>query len=292
MLQEAVDVGINFFDTADVYSQGQSEVIVGRALRRRRSEVVIATKGGYLVPSRRRLAARIKPLVRPVIRRLPINHASTGGPSGGPMAQDFSPQHLRRAVEASLRRLRTDYVDVYQLHSPPRSLVDSLDYVAVLDELRAEGKILHYGLAADEPDDVTDYDRQPGIASLQVPFNLVHRDAARVLFPKAAAHGTAIIARSCYAAGLFEDNVTEATLRALTPDWREFVRLRDTSRMLGRPLLETALQFCLASAPITVTILGTRTPAHLRQNLRFHAAAPLREDEMGALFDAPARGGE
>jgi aryl-alcohol dehydrogenase-like predicted oxidoreductase len=286
MLQEAADAGINFFDTADIYAQGQSERILGQALRRRRSEVVIATKGGYVLPSGRRLLARVKPLARPAVRVLRSGNSAPVGRAPAAMAQDFSPRHLRVAVEGSLRRLRTDYIDVYQLHSPDRAAVASGEYVAVLEALRGQGKILHFGVAADDPEDVVDYDAHPGISSLQVPFNLVYQDAMRVVFPKAKAHSVAVIARSCYAAGLLGDGVPESTLRAADPNWTEFVRIRAISETLGRPLLETALQFSLAAEPIAVTIIGMRTRAHLRENLRNAAARPLSADELASLTRA------
>jgi aryl-alcohol dehydrogenase-like predicted oxidoreductase len=283
MLQEAADRGINFFDTADIYAQGRSEVRVGRALRHRRSEVVIATKGGYVLPSGRRLLARVKPLARPLLRATKIGNRTAVARGPGMMTQDFSPGHLRAAVEASLRRLGTDYIDVYQLHSPGRSVVEDGEYVGVLEVLRAEGKLLHFGIAADDPADVPNFDAVEGLASIQLPFNLVYQDASRVVLPKASEHGTAVIARSCYAAGLLDDEVSESTLRAMDPNWTEFVRVRAAVHELGRPLLETALQFCLAIRPIAVTIIGMRTRAHLRENLRHLAAAPLSTSEIASL---------
>jgi aryl-alcohol dehydrogenase-like predicted oxidoreductase len=283
MLQEAADAGISFFDTADIYAQGQSEVLVGRALRRRRSEVVIATKGGYLLPAGRRLRARVKPFVRPIVEKLGARRRALGGSGGGAMAHDFSPDHLRAAVEASLRRLGTDYIDLYQLHSPSRAVVDGGDYLAVLEELRAQGKILHYGLAADDADDVSDFDRWPGIAAVQLPYNLLAQEAARVVFPKAVAHGTAVVARSCFAAGLLDEGVPEATLREITPDWPDILRLRASARELGRPILEVALQFSLATPAVSVTILGMRSSAHLARNLRYCSAPALTAEEMAIL---------
>jgi aryl-alcohol dehydrogenase-like predicted oxidoreductase len=288
LLGAAVDAGINFFDTADIYSQGQSEVLVGQAFRARRSEVVIATKGGYLVPIQRRLVATIKPLVRPVVQRLGLRRSVIGRPGGGPMAQDFSPAHLKAAVEASLRRLRTDYIDVYQLHSPARSVVEAGEYLAVLDELKAQGKILHYGVAADSASDVVCFDRHPGVSSLQVPFSLLHQQAAADLFPNAAAHAVAIVSRSCYAAGLFKDELSPEALRDLTPDWEQILGLRQVAAELGRRLLEAALQFALAFEPIAVTILGMRTPEHLRENLRHYSAPPLTQTELARLRDRGA----
>lgn len=120
LLSAAFDAGINFFDTADIYSQGESETLLGRAFRgRRRDQVVIASKAGYVLPSRRRLIARVKPLVRPIIRLLGLKRRHVTGAVDGALSQDFSPSHLRSAVEGSLRRLKTDRLDLFQPHSPP-----------------------------------------------------------------------------------------------------------------------------------------------------------------------------
>ncbi len=288
MLSAAADAGITFFDTADMYSQGQSEVLVGRALRDRRSEVVIATKGGYVVPRQRQLVARLKPLIGPVAQRLRVRRPPGSAGPGASIAQDFSPDYLAAAVEASLRRLGTDYIDVYQLHSPSQSVVELGDYIAVLADLEAQGKIRHFGIAADAANDAIGFDRHAEIATLQVPFSLLHQQAAVELFPKAKRHGIGVISRSCYAAGLFKDGLSEQALRDLTPDWEQILTLRRTANELERPLLEAALQFSLATEPIAVTIVGMRTPAHLRENLRHHAAAPLTASELAALSAPPA----
>src|ERR1700730_3959974 len=117
VLRKALDSGITFYDTADMYAQGESEALIGKAFRDRRDQVVLATKGGYCLPTQRKLMARIKPLVRPIVRLLGLKRTKL--PSGvfGTLSQDFSPSHLTQALEASLKRLHTDYIDLYQLHS-------------------------------------------------------------------------------------------------------------------------------------------------------------------------------
>src|SRR6516162_9408341 len=100
VLRKALDSGITFYDTADMYAQGESEALIGKAFRGRRDQVVLATKGGYCLPTRRRLMARIKPLVRPIVQSLGLKRAKM--PSGvlGELSQDFSPAYLTRALEA------------------------------------------------------------------------------------------------------------------------------------------------------------------------------------------------
>ena len=283
LLGAAADAGITFFDTSDLYSQGECEVLVGKAFRRQRSEVQIATKGGYVVAPGRRVVARMKPYVRPIVQRLgPIRPARPSGPSQ-PIPQDFSRQHLAAAVEASLRRLGSDYIDVYQLHSPPRSVVERGEALDALLQLRAEGKVRHVGIAADRPEDVVGHEGRPGLASLQVPFSVLEPDAGRALLPSAAERGVGVISRSCFAAGLLRDDVPDDVLQPLGDQAAQILRLRRLAAELGRSLLEVALQFSLATKATSVTLLGMRTPDHLSGNLRLYSAPPLTADERAML---------
>src|SRR4051812_6208938 len=93
----AADSGINFYDTADMYSQGESEVLLGKAFRTRRSQVIIASKAGYCLPSRRKFVARLKPNLRPVLRALKIRRDRLPSGTRGALSQDFSPGYLRSA---------------------------------------------------------------------------------------------------------------------------------------------------------------------------------------------------
>src|SRR5262249_32030112 len=117
-LEAACDAGINFYDTADMYSQGESEILVGKAFRKRRDRVFIATKGGYCLPARKRFIQLIKPLAKPIVRALGLRRSAVPAALSSTISQDFSPGYLRKAVEASLRRLQFDHIDLYQIHSP------------------------------------------------------------------------------------------------------------------------------------------------------------------------------
>jgi aryl-alcohol dehydrogenase-like predicted oxidoreductase len=285
LIRAAIDAGINFFDTSDMYSHGQSEILVGRAVRSRRSEVILATKGGYVRPRQVRLLARAKPLMRPVVRALGVKRPHGASSGTGSLGQDFSPAHLARAVEASLRRLRTDYIDVYQLHSPPAEVVEAGDYVPVLERLRDQGKIIRYGIAGAEAADMVAFDRHPSVSTLQLPFSLIDQRASQVIFPKATATGVGVISRSCFAAGLLTGSLSEDDLRARTPDWAAIVAFRSKAQIVGRPVRELALQFNLSTEPIAVTIVGMSRPAHLKQILQDAVAPPLSPQERAVLVE-------
>jgi aryl-alcohol dehydrogenase-like predicted oxidoreductase len=129
-LHLAFDRGITFYDTADMYSQGESEILLGKAFHGRRDKVVIASKAGYCLPARRKMVARIKPLVRPIIQRAGLKRQHLPSGLRGALSQDFSAGYLLKAVDQSLKRLRTDYLDLYQLHSPPTSVLESGAFLA------------------------------------------------------------------------------------------------------------------------------------------------------------------
>jgi aryl-alcohol dehydrogenase-like predicted oxidoreductase len=286
MLLDAIDAGINFFDTSDMYSHGQSEILLGKALKGRRESVIVATKGGFVHPSSARLLTKAKPLLRRTIRALRIQKVSgASSRSGGRMSvtQDFSPPHLAAAVERSLRRLNTDYVDVYQLHSPPNSIVEAAEYLGVLAELKAQGKIRQFGLAAERPDDIAGFETQSGLRSIQVPFSAIEQRAGVRVIPGAVALGAGIIARSCFGAGLLVGDLPEEQLRERTPDANAILRFRAIAADLGRGHKELALQFNLSVAPLSVTVIGVKAPTQLHDLLREYEKAPLSKHEASLI---------
>lgn len=261
LLHGAVDLGVNFFDTADMYSQGESETILGRALKGRRDRVVIASKVGYVLPAQRRLAGRIKPLLRPLIRALGIKRAHLPAAVRGAPSQNFTPTYIARALESSLRRLRTDRIDVLQLHSPPLSVIRRGDWSDVLDRLRREGKILHYGIACDTAEDAVAALELPGVAVVQVTVNLIERSAATAI-ASARERGIAVIARECLANGLLAkeaggaETADPARARAI-----EAYRAIAREHELELPAL--ALHYAMTVPGVSVALVGLRTPVHL-----------------------------
>jgi aryl-alcohol dehydrogenase-like predicted oxidoreductase len=287
VLAQALDAGVNFYDTADMYSQGESEALIGAAFHDRRDKVVIATKGGFLLPARRNLIKRIKPLVRPLINALGLKRARLPAGISGALSQDFSPTYLTRALEESLKRLRSDYVDLYQLHSPDAQFMRTSAFAEALDaleRLKSQGKLRFYGVATEIPEDAPHALGAPGISSIQLGFGLLDLQALEQgTLAAAAARGLGIIARGCYGGGLLKDGTDAAQLEEMTPKWRRILALREFGSTSGRSVLETALQFCRSSPGVSVTILGMRTPQHLRDSLQNLAAPPLRADEYAAL---------
>src|SRR5262249_27236551 len=142
----------------------------------RRHEVIIATKAGFRLPAQRNLLKSIKPLLRPIVRALRVKRTSLPASISGSLSQDFSPSYLARALESSLRRLKTDYLDIYQLHSPSVPFMQSAAFaeaLQALERLKGQGKIRHYGVATELPEDAPSCLAAPGISTLQVGFGLI-----------------------------------------------------------------------------------------------------------------------
>ena len=286
-LEAACDAGINFYDTADMYSQGESEILVGKAFRKKREKVFIATKGGYRLPGRTRLVQLIKPFAKPIVRAIGLRRSAVPAALSGTISQDFSPGYLRKAVEASLRRLQSDHIDLYQIHSPPREEIRGgrlQDALGLLARLKAEGKIREYGIALDSVDDAAHCLGMEGIASLQMPFGLMDPEALDGMFHKVSERQYGIITRGCFGGGALKQSLTEADLRSIEPKWERVLQIRRLVEQMQRSPLEAALQFSLCIERISVTILGMRTPQHLAANLQYYAAKPLSNEEKRELL--------
>lgn len=285
LLQKAFEAGITFFDTADMYTQGESETLLGKAFAGRRDQVVIASKGGYCLPTQRKFMARIKPLVRPLVRAIGLKRENLPTSVTGTLSQDFSPDYLSGAVEASLRRLKTDYLDLYQLHSPPIATIQSGECIATLEKLKSQGKIRYYGMAVDTVEDAIACLPFSELSSVMVPFGLLDLEALDTLFARAASRNLAIIARGCFGGGLLNPALSEQQLQDKTPKWQRILALRRIAEQSSRPLPEMALQFTQGISAVSVNLLGMRTEAHLRTNLAYLAASPLTNVEQAALAE-------
>jgi aryl-alcohol dehydrogenase-like predicted oxidoreductase len=271
LLSAALDRGINFFDTADMYAQGESEALLGKAFRAERSRVVLASKAGFCLPGRRRLAARLKPLLRPAIRALGLRRDRIPVGARGALTQDFSPAYLRKAVEASLRRLRTDYLDLFQLHSPPADVVKAGAWQPALEALKRAGKIRYYGISCDTVDAARAALQFPEVSSLQFLVNLLERRAVESFLPEMRAHGVAGIARECLANGLLAKSAEQVDLALHYPATDERMRreaemaaYRRQAAESGRSLAQMALDYVASLDGVSVTLVGARTVDQLQ----------------------------
>jgi aryl-alcohol dehydrogenase-like predicted oxidoreductase len=221
------------------------------------------------------------------VQALGLKRARLPAGISGALSQDFSPAYLTRALEGSLKRLRTDYVDLYQLHSPSAAFMQTAAFgeaVATLDRLKAQGKLRFHGVGTEVPEDAPYCLATPGISTVQLGFGLLDPEALdQGTLADAKARGVGVIARGCFGGGLLKDGVDEAQLRQMTPKWREILALRVFAARSGRSVLDIAFQFSRGNPAVNVTLLGMRTQDHLRDNLRYPAGRPLGVDEIEEL---------
>jgi aryl-alcohol dehydrogenase-like predicted oxidoreductase len=191
LLGRALELGITFFDTGDAYGRGANEELVGRVLGPHRDEIQLATKFGYELGSGRR------------------EH------SEGERRQRWDGPFVRAALEASLSRLGTDRVELYQLHNPRMDAIDSDETFEVLEELKAEGKLRHYGVALGpaigwREEGLRAIDAR-SIAAVQTVYNLLEQEPGRDLIAAARRAGIGVMARVPTSSGLLDDTLTPET---------------------------------------------------------------------------------
>lgn len=294
LLRRAYDAGITLFDTADMYTQGESERLVGEALRDVRQRVVIATKGGYKLPAQKQLISRIKPLVKPIVARFGLRPRHlAAGLRGAVSAQDFSPEYLVQAVDASLRRLRTDYIDVYQLHSPPIDAIQQGEFVEALQSLHKSGKIRHWGIACDGPDEAMTALQHASAQVIQVGLSALEQAALDAAIPAASQRGMAVIARQVFASGLLTRSPDAVSVPQLDDDpivaqrkYEQLVAYASILERCGRERSALALQFALAQPGVSTVLVGMTRPQHLDAALRALEAPPLSSEEAHLLAAA------
>lgn len=284
LVHAAIDLGVTVFDTADVYGSGASEHVLGRAVRHRRDDVVIATKGGFVFRERSRgeqwARRRVKTAVG-VVRRLRPAAGRTGSGSGSYAHQDFSPRYLRDAVHRSLRRLGTDRIDVYQLHGPATVVPDLVDQLA---DLVAVGDVVRFGIGADSVAAANDWLGVSGISVAQVPFGVLDPEAAASTLPTARDRGCDVWARGVLGGGLLGLADSDPASIADHPKWPQVDRLRRIAADAGLDQYHVAFGFVRAhAAEISTALVGSTSVEHLRHNVELLNAPPLDDDVLRAV---------
>ncbi len=268
VLHQAQERGINFFDTADAYAQGDSERLLGEAFRGRRDKVILATKGGYLFHDTESAAGslgRVVGLARRVKQKVESRLLGRKRQFAG---QNFAPEYLVSAVERSLRRLNTDYIDLYQLHAPRTEQSRDSEVFETLARLRTAGKVRYFGVGLEALDDVEHWFGHAAVGSIQIPFGLLDLEARNRVLPLAAAKNVGLIARGVYGGGLLKPELSPESLRRMTPKWERIAAFHRIASSAARPIDEIALHYVLQMPEISCVLLGMRTPAHLEENLR------------------------
>lgn len=250
-IDAALDLGVNFIDTSDAYGAGYSETLLGRALKGRRDKVILATKGGNTMV----------------------------GPNRG--KRDFSLAYIDRVMEESLKRLQTDYVDLYQLHNPDVSVIEKEEVWQLLERRKKEGKIRYYGVSINKIEEGVAAVNGGRSDTLQVEYNLLAQEPAEKVFPLAQKANVAVIVRVPLARGLLTGKMTLADQKRFQGEdvrMRNFAgdrfkqglekveQLKFLVRGPVKSLGQAAIAFCLAHSAVSVVIPGARNAQQMKEN--------------------------
>jgi aryl-alcohol dehydrogenase-like predicted oxidoreductase len=218
-LRMALERGITFFDTADMYGVGGSERVLGRVLRGwpgGRERAVISTKCGYTFSGKLRAVAWVKPLLRPLVRRFKAVKSSAAAMMTSQRGQSFAPEYIEACLHASLARLGTDSVDVFFLHDPPGSIAARGDVFEKLAALKRAGKLRAYGVSSEASvAEAVLRTAGTGVSVVHVNAGLMEQGAIARVLPLARAGGVGLIARQPFANGrVFTSPVVKELLAA------------------------------------------------------------------------------
>lgn len=273
-LHRAVDLGVNFFDTADVYGDGRSERLLARLRQERGEEILVATKAG------RRLSPHV--------------------------AEGYNEANLRGFVERSLVNLGVEALDLLQLHCPPTDVYYRPEVFGALDAMVAEGKLRHYGVSVERVEEALKAIEYPGVASVQIIFNLFRQRPADHFLDEARRRDVGVLARLPLSSGMLTGKLTRAS-RFDADDHRAFNRegaafdkgetfsgidyetqldaVEDLRALLpaGFSLTGLALRWILMFDGVTAAIPGAKTVAQVEQNLAAADLPTLDSRTMNAI---------
>jgi aryl-alcohol dehydrogenase-like predicted oxidoreductase len=275
-LHRALDCGVNFFDTADVYGDGHSERLLARLRKERKEPFYVATKAG---------------------RRLP--RQSVDG---------YSKKNLGAWIDRSLKNLETDAIDLLQLHCPPTDLYYAPEVFGSLDDLVQAGKIRHYGVSVERVEEALKAIEYPGVQSVQIIYNAFRQRPAELFLPEAARREVGVLARLPLASGVLAGKLTKAT-RFAADDHRSFNRhgeafdrgetfsgvdfelaleLAERLRTLvpaGVPMASWALRWVLMNPAVTCAIPGAKRPDQVEENARAADLPPLSDADLAKVSE-------
>jgi aryl-alcohol dehydrogenase-like predicted oxidoreductase len=270
-LHAAIDGGVNFIDTADVYGDGRSERLIAQALRERREEIFVATKAGR----------RLNP------------HTAEG----------YNGENLTRFVERSLQNLQTDCLDLVQLHCPPTDAYYQPELFQAMDEMVTAGKIKQYGVSVEKVEEALKAIEYPGVSTVQIIFNIFRQRPAQLFFEQAQKRNVGVIVRVPLASGLLTGKMSRATTFE-ADDHRHFNRKGEAfdvgetfagvdyetgldavdalARLVpeGVSMAQFALRWILMFDAVSTVIPGAKRPAQAVDNAAASALPPLGAEQM------------
>ncbi len=258
-LHRALDLGVNFFDTADVYGDGRSERLLAQLKKERHEEFHVATKAGR----------RLDP------------HTAAG----------YNRQNLASFIERSLKNLQKDAIDLLQLHCPPRDVYYMPDVFGVLDDLVKDGKLRYYGVSVEKVEEALKAIEYPSVQTVQIIFNIFRQRPADLFFAEAQRREVGILARVPLSSGMLTGKLSKASTFAADDhrnfnrhgeafnrgetfsglDYETSLQAVDSLRPLvpaGQTMAQFALRWILMFPAVTCAIPGAKRPAQVEENVK------------------------
>ena len=273
-LHRALDLGVNFFDTADVYGDGHSEQLLAKLRKERSEKFYVATKAGR----------RLDP------------HVASG----------YNKENLTAFVERSLKNLDVEALDLLQLHCPPTEVFYMPEVFGILDNLTKQGKLLHYGVSVEKVEEALKAIEYPNVKTVQIIFNIFRQRPLDLFFGEAQKRKIGILARVPLSSGMLTGKMTPKTSFE-ADDHRKFNRhgesfdrgetfsgldyeiglqaVEELRAVLpaGMSMTQMALRWILMSPAVTCAIPGAKRPAQVEENVAAADQAPLSDEAMGQI---------
>jgi aryl-alcohol dehydrogenase-like predicted oxidoreductase len=270
-LHKAIDMGVNFIDTADVYGDGRSEQLIAKLRKERSEEIIVATKAGR----------RLDP------------HTADG----------YNRENLTKFIERSLKYLEVDALDLVQLHCPPTEVYYRPEVFEVMDDLQKQGKIKHYGVSVEKVEEALKAIDFPNVKTVQIIFNMFRHRPAEIFFEQAKKRNIGILARVPLASGLLTGKMTAQTTFE-KDDHRQFNRygqafdrgetfsgvdydtglkaVEELKTLLpgNMSLVQMALRWILMFDAVTCAIPGAKRPSQAEQNFAAADLPPFSDEVM------------
>jgi aryl-alcohol dehydrogenase-like predicted oxidoreductase len=250
ILDHAIDLGINFFDTADLYNKGMNEVSVGKALKSKRNSIIIATKVG-----------------------------NQWRPDGS--GWDWNPrkEYILSSIEGSLKRLQIDHIDLYQLHGG--TIDDPIDdSIEAFETLKKQGKIRYYGISSIRPNVIREYIKRSSIVSVMMQYSLLDRRPEESCLDLLRENNIGVLVRGSVAQGLLIDKPPREYLKHSEKEVEYCRKAVKTISGNKRSATQTAIRYVLNHTAITSAIVGIRTIQQLQEAVQTSNTPLLSEEEM------------
>ncbi|MEO7989749.1 MAG: aldo/keto reductase [Chryseolinea sp.] len=254
LLHNAYNQGINYFDTADIYQNGLNEITVGKAFKEIRQHVIIATKVGNQIKS-----------------------------DGSGLDWNPTKAHILKSIDESLKRLQTDYIDLYQLHGG--TMEDPIDEtIEAFEQLKTEGKIRYYGISSIRPAVIQEYVKRSNISSVMMQYSLLDRRPEEMCLDLLHQNTIGVLARGSLTKGLLIDKPAAPFLKYSTEEVEAAAHVvKAVAEKTKRSSVDVVLKFALHHSAITSAVTGIRNQQQLEDCIQAEKSERLSEGDYQIL---------